>query len=141
VGAKDDKGGVQKTTEGGAKDDKKGAKSAPYTSVEPSLIQPSGDTLPPWLPKEPWDGFVEMRKKIRKPLTDTAKNLIIKKLDSFRKQGFDVVAIVEESTMNCWQGVFTPKERKNGTFSAFGGSGRGTMGADEALAQMYGKKA
>ena len=65
--------------------------------------------LPDWIDRESWEGYVAMRKKIRKPITDHAVSLLVKKLDGFRLAGFSVADILNNSTMNCWQGVFEPK--------------------------------
>jgi hypothetical protein len=68
-------------------------------------------SLPPWLPREAWDGFVESRKKLRKPLTDRAVMLILKQLAAFRQRGVDIEAAINQSVMNSWQGIFEPKDR------------------------------
>ena len=63
--------------------------------------------LPDWISQDSWDGFVEMRKKIKKPLTDRACTGIINKLDKLGKQNAD--AILDQSTENCWQTVYELK--------------------------------
>jgi hypothetical protein len=63
---------------------------------------------PDWMPTAAWAGFVEMRRKIKKPMTDRAADLIIIKLDGFRAAGHDVEAILNRSVENSWQGVFEP---------------------------------
>ena len=68
--------------------------------------------LPDWLPLDAWEGFVEMRKKIKKPMTDHAANLIIKKLDGFREAGQCVRTILNNSIENSWQSVFEDRERR-----------------------------
>ena len=69
-----------------------------------------GFVLPDWISQDSWDGFVEMRKKIKKPLTDRACTGIINKLDKFGKQNAD--AILDQSTENCWQTVYELKEQQ-----------------------------
>ena len=39
---------------------------------------------PPWIPLESWKGFEAMRTKIRKPMTDRAKAMIVLELDKLR---------------------------------------------------------
>ena len=68
-----------------------------------------GIVLPDWISQDSWDGFVEMRKKIKKPLTDRACTGIINKLDRFGKQNAN--AILDQSTENCWQTVYELKEQ------------------------------
>ena len=68
--------------------------------------------LPDWIPLETWNAFLEMRKRIKKPATEFAKKLIIGKLEKFKAQGQDVVAILEKSITSGWQDVFELKENK-----------------------------
>lgn len=71
--------------------------------------KPIGASLPEWLPADEWAGFVEMRKAIKKPMTDRAKELAIGKLDGFRKAGHSPSVILQQSTLNCWQDLYPPK--------------------------------
>lgn len=58
-------------------------------------------------------GFEEMRKKIKKPLTQRAKALILKKLNSLAPNDEDTqIEILDQSTLNGWQGVFELKDNK-----------------------------
>lgn len=55
--------------------------------------------------------FEEMRKKIKKPLTDRAKRGIIKKLyDLSGGNAAIAVEILDNSIMNSWQGIFELKQ-------------------------------
>ena len=67
--------------------------------------------LPIFINKNLFNGFVEMRKKIKKPLTEHAKELLIKKLTEFenKQAGFANKAL-ENSIESSWQGVFEPKQ-------------------------------
>ena len=55
-----------------------------------------------------------MRNKIKKPLTDKAKELLIKKLTEFenKQAGFANKAL-ENSIESSWQGVFEPRTNNN----------------------------
>lgn len=69
--------------------------------------------LPDWMPMEAWEGFVEMRKQIKKPLkTERAINLAINTLDKLRAEGQNVAAVLDQSTMNSWLGLFPITERR-----------------------------
>lgn len=58
--------------------------------------------------------FEEMRKKIKKPLTDRAKKGIIKKLYELSGGNASIaVEILDNSIMNSWQGVFELKQEPN----------------------------
>lgn len=72
-----------------------------------------------------FNGFIEMRKKIRKPATDYAIQLILKQLEKLSNGDLDLkIKILEQSILNGWQDVFplktdystkktdTPKENK-----------------------------
>lgn len=56
--------------------------------------------------------FIKMRSTIKKPLTDRALRGILNKLDTFATNDLDKVEILENSIMNCWQGVFELKNKK-----------------------------
>ena len=55
-------------------------------------------------------GFVEMRKKIKAPLTEHAFSLLLKKLDGMGNTDEEKVAIVNQSVMNSWKGLFPLKQ-------------------------------
>ena len=78
--------------------------------VEARKAPAAAPILPEWLPAAPWAAFVEMRAKIRKPLTGTAKTLIFKRLEALRAEGNDPEAVLNQSVMNSWQGVFPLRE-------------------------------
>lgn len=65
--------------------------------------------LPDWLPNEAWQAFGEMRAKIRAPLTDKAKTLALAELGKLRDQGHDPRAVLEQSVLRGWRGLFPPK--------------------------------
>lgn len=63
--------------------------------------------------------FIKMRVKIKKPLTDRAIELCMKKLEELSTPEYSdsmdndlAIKILEQSIMNCWQGVFPLKEER-----------------------------
>lgn len=82
---------------------------SPEPSEEPSL-EPSEK---PIVPVALWLAFVEMRKKIRKPLTDHGGELIRRELAKLQAQGHDPIEVLEQSIRNDWQDVF-PVRGSNG---------------------------
>jgi uncharacterized protein YdaU (DUF1376 family) len=68
--------------------------------------------LPDWIPLETWQAFLEMRKKIKKPPTEKAVELLIAKLEKFKDAGQDIQAVLEKSITSNWQDVFEIKENK-----------------------------
>jgi hypothetical protein len=67
-------------------------------------------SVPDWIKKETWDAFLEMRKSIGAKPTNRAIELLISKLNHFRLAGQDPNAILDQSTMNNWKGVFAIKQ-------------------------------
>ena len=59
---------------------------------------------------EALEGFVEMRKKIKAPLTEHAFSLLLKKLDGMGNTDEEKAAIVNQSVMNSWKGLFPLKQ-------------------------------
>jgi hypothetical protein len=66
--------------------------------------------------------FEEMRKKIKKPLTDRARAGIQKKLQDLSANVRDkeryMVGVLDRSTENCWQGVFKLDDFRDSTVKA-----------------------
>ena len=72
--------------------------------------------------KDVWGYFLEMRKKIRKPATERAQELLLKKLFSLSAVPEIQIKIVEQSIERSWQGFFklknqfSDKENRLGNF-------------------------
>jgi hypothetical protein len=66
--------------------------------------------LPDWLPAENWSAFEQMRTRIKKPLTEFAKKLVVKELIKLQAAGQDPVACLDQSTRCCWQDVYAVKD-------------------------------
>lgn len=62
--------------------------------------------LPDWLPVDAWAGFKQMRMKTKKPLTDRAASMAIRKLAQLRDQGENPEAVLDQSTLHCWQDLY-----------------------------------
>ena len=56
--------------------------------------------------------FIKMRSTIKKPLTDRALKTLLNKLDNIANDDLEKVEILENSIVNCWQGVFELKNKK-----------------------------
>jgi len=65
--------------------------------------------LPDWLNKTDWNDFVEMRKKLKKPMTDRAVKLMISKLETMKNKGIDTSAVLQKSIVSDWIDVYEPK--------------------------------
>ena len=53
---------------------------------------------------------IEMRKSIKKKLTERGLRGILNKLDKIALNDYEKIEILENSIMNCWQGVFEIKK-------------------------------
>lgn len=110
---------TQVNTEGLARTD-----NSARTDNPPNPPSPGGDLLgreesdpgcdpdvhiPEWLDAEAWQSFVEHRKQIKAKMTPKAKTMLLTKLDKLRGKGHDPKALLEESIINGWKGVFEPK--------------------------------
>jgi phage replication O-like protein O len=77
--------------------------------------------LPAFIKKETLDAFIDMRSKIKKPITDHAVNLLINKLSKLKEQGYDPEDLLNDAIMNSWQGIVIKKQGgNNGTGNGSG---------------------
>ena len=69
--------------------------------------------------KETIFDFIEMRKSIKKKLTERGLRGILNKLDKIALNDYEKIEILENSIMNCWQGVFEiKKEAHKGAYQS-----------------------
>ena len=73
------------------------------------------EPLPDWLPMDAWQGWVDMRKQRKRPLTDRAKAMALTKLEALRLAGHNIAELLDRSTINGWLDIYEPKDIKNGT--------------------------
>lgn len=100
------------------------------SNKEPLKKKPQEEIhLPDWLPLENWEGFLEMRRTIRAPLTVRAMTLVIKTLGDLREQGNDPAAVLDRSILNNWKDVYELRST-NGKQIKGAGPG-GSMGRAE----------
>jgi uncharacterized protein YdaU (DUF1376 family) len=78
----------------------------------------SGDgwpTIPDWVPVEPWNGFIEMRRRKRANPTPRAVELLLKELEKLKRSGCDPGEVLDQSTKSNWTDVYKLKDSQNGT--------------------------
>ena len=68
--------------------------------------------LPEWVPKDAWDAFVEMRQRIRAPLTERGKALAVAELAKLRADGHEPRARIDEAVLKGWKSFYPPKDGK-----------------------------
>ena len=126
----------------------------PRDSRETSDLQKRSDSgtvtefpLPPWVDKEAWDGYLEMRTKKKAVPTPRAVMLVMKTLAKLREEGHDPNEVLNQSTLSNWTGVFPLRGGSNGsripTHQAFSAAGTtdekrrsGAAGADTSDAGL-----
>jgi len=68
--------------------------------------------IPEYIELELWNDFIDVRKKLKAPNTERALKGLLKKLDQFEKvSAGSANESIDESIMNGWKGVFTPKKQ------------------------------
>ena len=90
---------TQKTTQ------KKESKKEPRVSFD-SLIDGYTENEELW---EALRAYIQMRKAIKKPVTNRALELAFKKLDELARTDAEKTEVVNQSVMNSWQGLFPLK--------------------------------
>lgn len=84
------------------------AKAPPPAKKPPAAREPIPEP-PGWVDVEAWHGFVEMRKRLRFPLTARAATLIFHELEKLRTKGHDPTTVLDQSTRNGWRDVYPIK--------------------------------
>jgi hypothetical protein len=69
--------------------------------------------LPEWVPAEAWSAFLEMRRKLRAPMTAVSIDRTVAQLEQLKKEGHDPAEVLMQSVQNAWRGVF-PLRRSTG---------------------------
>ena len=97
-----------------------------HSNIESSNLSqpPKTETpaYPVWLPAEPWQQFIAMRKK-DKGFSPHAEKLLLRRLEQLANKGHDPTAVIEQSIMNTYKGLFPLKAENNGrTYNAKSGT-------------------
>jgi hypothetical protein len=77
--------------------------------------------LPDWISCEVWKDFEEMRRKIKAPLTDRARQNLVAELIQIEATGQHAEDVLNQSITNSWRGVF-PIKTDGGSNGRGGGS-------------------
>lgn len=70
--------------------------------------------LPDFIPKEAWEAYLLMRKQMGKKhqATEYAQKLLIKKLTTWKSEGHDIEAIINQSIERSYVGLFPVQPMK-----------------------------
>lgn len=112
--------------------------SNPNTNTNPNpnttntpLTPQGGRVEVPEAIAESWNGFCEMREKIKKPLTDRAAKMILNKLEQLAPEDITTQGLIlDQSVKRCWQDVYPLKTPDNTSVGAQ------SFDLDEAKRQM-----
>jgi hypothetical protein len=104
------------TKSGALKEERKTEQKLPGSKDNgaPSAAGQFGQSPPDGIPIRTWAAFVEMRRKIGRPLTEHAVDLVFRKLAALKAMGNDPVEVLEQSIMHSWTGLFQVKEDGRG---------------------------
>jgi hypothetical protein len=62
--------------------------------------------IPAWLPADAWNGYCEMRKQKKKPMTAGALTRTLNSLERMMQEGEDLVLVLNQSEDQGYVGVF-----------------------------------
>lgn len=75
-------------------------------------IEKEAYIIPDWMPRQAWEEYVSMRKKIKKPMTKYGMYLATRQLDGMRLDGQDIEAVLNRSTQHSWTGLYEIQQRE-----------------------------
>ena len=64
-----------------------------------------------WIDPTSWQAFIEMRRKIKAPMTPYAEKLIMRELCKLKASGNDPQACLDQSIMLGWRDVFPVRDK------------------------------
>jgi hypothetical protein len=70
--------------------------------------------LPDWIPRDDWQEFLKFRQRVRKPMTERAKHLAVIDLEKLRNEGYSPSAVINQSILNGWSGLFRIRDANEG---------------------------
>jgi len=68
------------------------------------------EQIPEFLDKDLWEEFLSHRKKLRKPMTDYAQNLMFKKLEWMKEKGHNIEHLLKNAMVKGYQDIYEPKD-------------------------------
>lgn len=83
----------------------------PNKTIRLAPSKPAPLVLPEWLDPKAWSDFIEHRKSLKAKLTARAAELAIGDLDKLRLAGDDPAAVINQSIVNGWRGLFAVKQQ------------------------------
>ena len=90
-----------------------------------------------WIDPESWQAFIEMRRKIKAPLTSYAEKLVVRELVKLKSAGHDPQACLDQSIMLGWRDVFPVRQKD---LAAKQGSEKAQQAVEETRAWLDSQK-
>lgn len=72
--------------------------------------------LPTWIDEEIWGEFIGHRGDLKKPMSERAQRMTLKKLEMMKARGLNPNEALCNSIMNGWQGVFDYEPKGKGDY-------------------------
>lgn len=69
-------------------------------------LTPKAFVVPEWVPREPWEAWLEIRKKVRAKNTDYALSLALKDLEKLRNRGEDPTEVLNRAILGSWKALY-----------------------------------
>lgn len=83
--------------------------------VKTKKAAPSSEfSLPEWISNDSFEAFIEHRKKLKAPMTHLAQTRLVAELSRLREDGNEPHAVLDQSILNGWKGVFPLKQQQAG---------------------------
>jgi hypothetical protein len=80
------------------------------TEVKPESEEKDILVIPDFINLQTWGEFLEMRRRMKRSLTLDGMKLLVGSLEEMRDRGEDVNAVLEQSVVHSWIGVYPVKE-------------------------------
>lgn len=110
---------VRPKTGGGPTKNGQSKQSVKERYIEATTTPAMPEGIAALVPLATWLEFVAMRKSIRKPLMPGDPERVLRNLLEFQAAGDEPVAVLEQSILSQWPGVFPLKGNKNGQQESF----------------------
>ena len=95
--------------------EKKTASDNKAVSDKKAKFDPLSFLTPSFIDKDTWKAYHDMRAAKKKPATEYACKLLIKKLTAWHEKGLDINAAIEKSIVSDWTDIFEPKTNQIAT--------------------------
>ena len=68
--------------------------------------------IPAWVDPEAWQEYLDMRRRIKKPMTTRSYRDRLAELTEIRAAGYDVTYCIDSATNGCWQKFYAVERQE-----------------------------